>query len=71
MFVFAEYDGETEEDSEETNKNYYLNVIELTKSEFESRFVGKFAEGECPAKPEECKHTDHLAEECPQGPWID
>ncbi len=71
LFVFAEYDGETEEDSEETNKNYYLNVIDLTKSEFESRFVGKFAEGECPAKPEECKHTDHLAEECPQGPWID
>ena len=71
LFAFVEYDGKTEEDSEEANKNYYLNVIDLTKSEFKSRFVGIFADGECPEKPEECKHTDHLAEECPQAPWID
>ena len=73
VFVFAEYAGETtknEEGEDVENKNYYMNVIDLTTSE-ETHFVGDFADKECPEKPEECEHKDHLEEECENnGPWI-
>jgi len=73
VFVFAEYAGtpsENEEGEEVENKNYYMNVIDLTNIE-ETQFVGDFAKDECPEEPEECEHEDHLEEECENnGPWI-
>ena len=73
IFVFAEYAGiptENEEGEEVENKNYYMNIVDLTNIE-ETQFVGDFAKDECPEEPEECKHDDHLEEECENdGPWI-
>ena len=52
LFVMAEY---TSEDGE---TNYYLNIIDAFDTEVASDFVGKFAENETPAEPEEPKDEE-------------
>ena len=61
LFVMAEYtasNGDT---------NYYLNIIDSYDKNTDSDFVGKFADGETPAEPEEVENEDGEMEK-PQ--WV-
>lgn len=59
LFVLAEYE------SKDGDKNYYLNIIDGYDTETASDFVGKFADGETPAKP-----ADPKDEETEKEQWI-
>lgn len=51
LYLFAQYTGT------DKTTNYYLNYINLSKLG-EGSFVGKFADGHCPEKPEEVEDKE-------------